>query len=95
MRLLALPFAIAAVLFFGALWAWEVMVKFKWWLVDVYLTIRYGKWVVMRERIDAYGSQPAGFEYFAICRRSKDMILCDSKREAEGVCASRNDMRGQ
>lgn len=38
--------------------------------------------------------QNAVYVYFAICRRTKDMVLCDSKREAEGVVAIHNDSRG-
>jgi hypothetical protein len=57
---------------------------------DLWLTMRHGKWYVAQEKIP-FSKQRA---YFAYCRRSKDMVLCDSKREAEGVVAINNDSRG-
>ena len=35
------------------------------------------------------------FFYYAVCTRTGDEILCDSKREADGVVAIHNDSRGQ
>lgn len=58
---------------------------------DLWLDIRYGRWCV--ERKPVRGSYV--FDYYAVCRRSKDVILCTSKREAEGVAAINNDSRGQ
>ena len=33
-------------------------------------------------------------DYYAVCARTGDAILCDSKREAEDQVSIRNDMRG-
>lgn len=58
-------------------------------LLDWYLTILYGKWVT--KRVPGYYR----YEYYAVCRRSGDEILCDSKREADALCDCYNDMRGE
>lgn len=34
------------------------------------------------------------YDYYAICERTSDLVLCSDKREAEALCAYRNDMRG-
>lgn len=94
MRLLAIPFAAFAVLLFSVLCVWDIIMTFKDWLVGVYLTARYGKWVVIQERVPLEVSPWQHYSYFAICKRSNDMVLCDSKREAEGFCAMQNDLRG-
>jgi hypothetical protein len=86
--------------------------RMHWWLKDIWLTVRYGEWVVLRE-FSHYKDDPgfglaqvkkegaeinydAGvvYEYFAACKRSNDLILCGSKREAEGIIAINNDSRG-
>lgn len=69
----------------------------KHFFLDLWLTALHGKWVVVRER--RYGHRYLGgigwfWQYGAQCRRSDETRQCISKRVAEGVCASKNDMRG-
>jgi len=73
---------------------------FKNFWKDLWLTMRHGKWEVVRERspdsIMFGGSGGVNrYEYFATCHRTRDIILCSDKREAEAVVAYRNDNRGQ
>ncbi len=70
----------------------------KYLFLDLWLTVRYGKWRVTRSRV--YG-QIAGtkilgwfWQYTAECRRTGERINCNSKRIAEGACAAENDLRG-
>ena len=70
----------------------------KNFLSDLWLTVRYGKWKVTRSRV--YGHRGiAGVGWFwryqAECRRTGDVIHCNSRRIAEGACATENDLRGE
>lgn len=58
--------------------------KLRNWIEDVWLTIRYGKYRVVRWE----GS------YYVCHKQTACKVLCDSKRCAEGECAIRNDLRG-
>lgn len=65
--------------------------------IDLWLRIRYGEWTVGRKR--AFSMRPSGkvewyWEYRAQCQRTNEHIYCESKRIAEGVCATNNDVRG-
>lgn len=81
-------------------------------LTNLWLTIRYGQWVVRRGEqyvpqenhglapIKAEGAEVSvdpwiRYEYYAACERTSDLVLCESKRDAEAVCAYNNDMRGR
>jgi len=68
---------------------------FKNWLLDVWLTILYGKWKVKRSRVDLLRHDRRAYDYYAYCWRSSDLILCSDKREAESVIAYQNDLRGK
>lgn len=72
---------------------------FRNFWIDLWLTIRYGKWVVERAR--SYESLTFGgsggvnrWSYYACRKRTGDKVLCSDKREAEAFCAYRNDVRG-
>ena len=71
----------------------------KWFFIDLYRDIVYGRWVVRRSKnalaVMCGELRVTRYDYYAACWRTGDMILCESKREAEGIVACRNDHRGQ
>ncbi|HDZ37794.1 MAG TPA: hypothetical protein ENH62_05855 [Marinobacter sp.] len=70
----------------------------KNFFIDLWLTLRFGKWRVKRYHAHAYGDWGGPnrwhWEYRAEHSRSDQVIHCISKRIAEGACAAENDLRG-
>ena len=70
----------------------------KYIFLDLWLTVRCGRWRVCRSRV--YGLIPGTkalgwfWQYTVECRRTGERINCNSKRIAEGACAAENDLRG-
>lgn len=86
---------------------------FKNWCIDLWLDIRWGRWVEERRaeyKLDhspGFNLAPIKAEgqnvmydngmhyvYYAVYARQKLEVTCESKRDAEGLCASMNDLRG-
>lgn len=65
---------------------------FKNFWIDLWDHIRYGQWLVKRERRFMDGKW--GWKYFAIHSRTDEKIYCYSKQIAEGIVALHNDTRG-
>jgi hypothetical protein len=55
----------------------------------------FGLAPVKREGAETEYDNKIVYDYYAVCKRTADKILCDTKREAEGVVAINNDSRGQ
>lgn len=75
---------------------WLDLIHGRWEVERVfshYQSLDFGVVPIKAEGTSIDYDQGAVYLYYAVRKRTKDMILCDSKRHAEGIVAIYNDMR--